>query len=92
MSILDELPPYYYEWFGEWRQALKSLLDPFEKLADYIRGLEGIESSYVAKKKTAKDKQKEYRKYMDDVYKIQYKQLAFVKVIPKDLPYQRRNY
>ncbi len=84
MNILDE-----------WRQALKSLLDPFEKLVDHIRELYFVEAtdiSHETKKKTAKDKQKEYWKYMDDAYKIQYKQLAFVKVIPKDLPYQRRNY
>lgn len=95
MNILDDLPSYYYEWFGEIGQALKSLLDPFERLADHIHELffvEAVDISYETKKKVAKNKQKAYRRYMDDIYRVQYRQLAFIKVIPKDLPYQRRNY
>ena len=38
------------------------------------------------------NKQKEFRKHMDNKYKIQYQQFSIVNTIPRNHPYQRRIY
>lgn len=83
--------------FDKIRELFDDLLAPFQELADAIRSLFLYDTSDSLttldfQMKVAKKHQKDYKKHIDDKYKLQYKQSSFVKVTPRNLPYQRRNY
>ena len=82
--------------FDKIRELFDDLLAPFQDLADYIRSaFMDMSDSFTSldyRKKMEIEEQKSYRKHMDNQYRIQYKQSSFVKVVPRNRPYQRRSY
>lgn len=73
------------------------LLAPFKDILDYMSNdymslSNLVISSPDNKARIITDKQKKYRRYMEDIYRLQYRQLTLVTTIPRNRPYQRRNY
>lgn len=86
--------------FDELAECFRDLLHPFHELAAWLNGgiyadvvdLGGLAIDRDARDKALAKQRKERRKYMDDKHMVQFKQSKGPKVIPRDRPYQRRNY
>lgn len=82
-----DLYQYQAKLIGDALRTLSnsSLEDPFEPLI--LNELSSFENS------KKRNQQKEYRRYMDSIYKVQSKNLKLSKTDDqKNLPYQRRQY
>lgn len=85
----------YGSLFDDVSKCFSNLLTPFEELIDYFndifQGFAYIGDTSAMERILKKDK-KIYAKHLDSMRMLHLKRFAIPKVIPRNLPYQRRVY